>query len=104
PIATLSATSIDFGAVRAGATVSRTVTLTNTGSTPLHLGVPIVFMETDLTTATDCTWRTLAPGQHCSITETFQPGGGPVRLHATVFLTDDAPSGREEIDVRGTST
>jgi transcriptional regulator with XRE-family HTH domain len=102
PVATLSATLVDFGAVRAGSSVSRTVTLTNTGSSPLHIGLPMVLMGTDLDTTTDCTGRTLAPGQHCSITETFAPGG-PVKLNATVVLTDDTPQGREEFDVRGTS-
>jgi hypothetical protein len=63
----------------------------------------MVLMATDLTTSTDCTGRTLAPGQHCSITETFAPGGGPTRLNAAVVLTDDTPQGREEFDVRGTS-
>ena len=102
PAATLSATLVDFGAVRAGSTVSRTITLTNTGTSLLHIGVPMVLMATDLDTTTDCTGRTLAPGQHCSITETFQPGG-PVKLNAAVFITDDTPQGREELDVRGTS-
>ena len=102
PAATLSATLVDFGAVRADSTVSRTVTLTNTGTSPLRIGVPMVLMATDLDTTTDCTGRTLAPGQHCSIIETFQPGG-PVKLNAAVFITDDTPQGREEFDVRGTS-
>jgi len=102
PAATLSTTLVDFGTVAPERTVSRTVTLTNTGTTPVHLGLPMVLMGTDLETTTDCTGRTLAPGQHCSITLTFAPGG-PTRLNAAVWLTDDTPQGREEFDVRGTS-
>jgi hypothetical protein len=101
-MATLSATVVDFGVVRAGSTVSRTVTLTNTGARPLHIGLPMVLTGTDLNTTTDCTGRTLAPGQHCSITETFAPGGA-TRLNAAVVVTDDSPQGREEFDVRGIS-
>jgi len=102
PVATLSATLVDFGSVAAGSTVSRRVTLTNAGTTPLHVGLPMVLMATDLDLVTDCTGRTLVPGQHCSITVTFSPGG-PTRLNAAVWLTDDTPQGREEFDVRGTS-
>ena len=102
PQASLSTTLVDFGSVPAGSTASRTVTLTNTGTSPLHLGVPMVFMATDLDVATDCTNRTLAPGQHCTFTLTFSPGSG-ARLNTSVFINDDTPRGREQIDVRGTS-
>ena len=102
PQASFSTTLVDFGSVPAGSRVSRTVTLTNTGTGPLHLGLPMVFMATDLDVATDCTNRTLAPGQHCTFTLTFSPGSG-TRLNASVFINDDTPRGREQIDVRGSS-
>jgi hypothetical protein len=106
PVATLTTTGIDFGTVRVGTTVSRTVTLTNTGRADLHLKYLVLFWAVGVSSpdGTNCEQRTLAPGQHCSFTLVFSPTSRETLAPlAQVDISDDAPGGRQEIDLRGTS-
>jgi Protein kinase domain/Abnormal spindle-like microcephaly-assoc'd, ASPM-SPD-2-Hydin len=102
PVATLSTDLVDFGTVPVGSSVSRTVTLVNTGARDLHTGYLAVFWAVDVTTVTDCNQRTLAPGAHCSFTMTFHPSR-PETLSALsgAAVSDDTPSGREQAGIRG---
>jgi hypothetical protein len=82
---TLSATTLNFGNLREGASSEpQTITVTNAGSSLLQLDpVAIVgdYSETD-----DCSSRKLSTGQKCTISIVFKPTiignrGGLLRIH-----------------------
>jgi len=74
PAATLSATSLDFGDQRLYVTsVTRTVTLTNTGTTPLHLSSAGAGGEFTLAHSSCANNTDVAPGDSCAFDLTFTP-------------------------------
>ncbi|MGH7747174.1 MAG: choice-of-anchor D domain-containing protein, partial [Candidatus Dormibacteria bacterium] len=108
PIATLSARSIDFGWVAVGASVTRTVTLTNTGDRPLHVSQTTLFWATGVSAPQDdCAGHTLAPEQRCSVTLVYHPTkSGMLAPFPQLGFVDDAPGvgGGQVVELQGATT
>jgi hypothetical protein len=96
PETTLTPARLDFGDEVAGTTsLPQIVSLTNTGSAPLHVGQVTVDAPGNAVgefavTETDCT--TVEPGKSCAIAVTFTPGAAGTRT-ATLTVASDDPAG-----------
>lgn len=88
--ASISASALDFGSVSLGASVSKTVTITNTSgftSTVTVSGIAISGVaSSDYTTSNNCS--TLADGATCTVTVTFAPTAVGTRTAALTVKTD----------------
>jgi transcriptional regulator with XRE-family HTH domain len=93
PVASLSTSAVDFGWVPVGSSVSRIVTLTNTGDGPLHVSRTTLLMTADISASQDsCAGRTLAPGQQCAVILTYAPHrSGMLPPSAQLGFVDDGP-------------
>ncbi|MEA2617510.1 MAG: Abnormal spindle-like microcephaly-assocd, ASPM-SPD-2-Hydin [Chloroflexota bacterium] len=93
PIASLSASTVDFGWVAVGSTAPRTVTLTNVGNGPLHVSRTTLLGSSEVSATDDsCAGRTLAPHQQCSVTLVYAPHqSGMLAPFAQLGFADDAP-------------
>jgi hypothetical protein len=93
PIASLSASAVDFGWVAVGSGASRTVTLTNMGDSPLHVSRTTLLGSSEVSTTEDgCAGRTLAPRHQCSVTLVYAPHrSGMLAPFAQLGFADDAP-------------
>jgi hypothetical protein len=91
PVASLSAYSLNFGSQKVGSTsASKTVTVTNTGSTPLILNSVTISGNFALAKGTTCSASTtLAPKGQCYIAVTFTPSTKGAHTGA-VTITDNA--------------
>ena len=100
----LAPTQLDFGDQNAGTTsASQSVTLTNTGGSPLgitSIGTTSQFNETD-----DCPIlpETLAAGDNCSISVTFSPSSAG-SASGSLSINDNAYSSPQSVSLQGTGT
>ena len=103
PVVSLSATSLSFGLVQAGATsASQSVTLTNTGPAELLIA-GIAVTGTDATSfvfANNC-GTSLAVKASCTIQGQFAPEA-PGAMTAAITITDNAASSPQSITLSGT--
>ena len=102
PQASLSATSLSFGAQTVNLSATKTVTLKNTGTTAL---TPISLAVTgtnasDFTPSSNC-GSSLAAGNSCTISVAFKPAAKGSRS-ATLKVTDNAQSGTQTVLLSGT--
>jgi hypothetical protein len=105
PVATLSATSINFPTTTVNSTTAPySVTLTNTGGAPLSIGSIVLggtnagnFAET-----TTCGGG-LAATASCTISATFTPAA-PSSYGATITITDNAAGSPQSISLSGAGT
>ena len=112
PIASVSPTSISFGTYRVGSSSApQTVTVTNTGSANLVILSIVSSDTTDFmvgVTATDSCgtgsgYVTLAQGDSCTFTVTFQPASAGT-FNATVTISDNASPTTQTVTLSGTGT
>ena len=102
PKATLSTGSLAFPAQTVGTTSGpKTVTLTNTGNTPLTLGTPTVSGNFALASGTTCSSGTVAASSSCTISVTFAPTAKGTRT-GNVKITDNALNSPQIISLSGT--
>lgn len=101
----------DFGA-QAVSTLSapRKVTLTNTGSNPLHVG-KITTVDSDSASADDflisadaCAQTTLAQDETCTVTVRFAPARDDTASEAQLRIASDVPSKATVVTLTGSST
>jgi hypothetical protein len=108
PVASLSTSAVDFGWVPVGSSASRTVALTNTGDSPLHVSRTTLLLTADISATQDsCAGRTLAPGQRCEVTLTYAPRkSGMLAPSAQLGFVDDGPGvgGGQVVELRGATT
>jgi transcriptional regulator with XRE-family HTH domain len=108
PVASLSTSAVDFGWVPVGSSASRTVTLTNTGDSPLHVSRTTLLLTADISAPQDsCAGRTLAPGQRCAVTLTYAPHrSGMLAPFAQLGFVDDGPGvgGGQVVELQGATT
>ena len=83
----LSAGALDFGSVTVGATETRAVTVTNTGTRILRLGS--VTADGAYAVARGTCGATVAPGAGCELTVAFTPAGAGATA-ATLTVASDA--------------
>ena len=81
--------SLNFGSIALGASVNRTLTLANTGSTPIaNLSLALTG---DYALTAPCPLSTLAPGAACTITVAFTPTAPGPRT-GTITVSSSNPS------------
>ena len=104
PQARLSTNSLNFGTVTKGTGSSKTVTLTNPGTTALSINAIGISGDTlDFTvtsTGTPCQ-STLNPGNSCTIGVTFKPLSTGSHA-ATLVITDNAQNSPQKVALSGT--
>jgi hypothetical protein len=98
----LSESSLTFANTQiGGASTAQAVTLTNTGTTTIH--VLSTMTSVDFTSTNTCT--TLLPGATCSLTLQFTPTNGPSSLRTgTLSILSDAATSLEFISLIGTTS
>jgi hypothetical protein len=104
PLATLSATSITFSTQKEGTTSpAQTVTLTNTGNTPLTLGTLSISGNFAIVAAdTSCAnGGTVQPAASCVIGVDFTPTAKGSRT-GTLKITDNALNSPQDVTLSGT--
>jgi len=105
PQASLGASSLSFATQKVGTTsAAKTVTLTNTGNTPLTLGTLTVSGNFALVSGSGTTCSnngTVAAGASCSINVTFKPTAKGNNT-GSVKITDNALSSPQSISLSGT--
>ena len=103
PKASLSAYSLPFGKQKVGTTSgAQTVTLTNTGTTPLLLGTLTISGDFAFASGTTCTnGSSLAPNTPCTINITFTPTA-PGSRSGKVVITDNALLSPQIVSLLGT--
>ena len=106
PVVSLSPTSVSFGSVSVGSSsAAQTITLTNSGTTPLSMS-SIALTGTnasDFAQTNTCPSgsNTLAAGSSCTISVTFAPGGSGGRS-ANLTFTDNAADSPQAVALTGT--
>jgi hypothetical protein len=120
PAITVTPSSVGFGATALGAsTAPQTVTVQNTGTVPMQLGVHLRASypgetPSDFPETTNC-GSSLAPGASCTITVSFAPGPpspvcvalqgcDPTTRSAHVLISNNAPQGAQSLGVGGLAT
>lgn len=103
PHATASPSTIAFGSVRVGSTASpRTVTLTNDGSTTIHVGTTTLTGESAFSLSADsCSGATLAVGTACTVQIGFAPRTNAGMFLATLAFNDDAGNSPQTVAISG---
>lgn len=103
PQASLRPNPLSFGDQKVGTTSgSKSITLANTGTTPLVLNSVGISGNFALATDTTCkSGTTLAPEQQCTIKVTFTPAAKRLRVGA-VTITDNALCSTQIVPLRGT--
>jgi len=104
PVPTFTPASLDFGAQLPYTAVTRTIALTNTGTTPLYiqyLSLSYSYGDTFGQTTNCPTYGNLAVGASCAITVTFSPRSTGQTL-ASVALYDNAAHSPQTIALTGT--
>ena len=102
PQASFSPTSLSFGTQKVSTSVTKVVTLKNSGTTALSLtGMSISGTNTaDFSESSTCP-SSLAAGSSCPINVTFKPAAKGIRS-ATLKITDNAQSGSQTVALSGT--
>jgi hypothetical protein len=102
PQASLSSYSLTFGKQKVGTTSAvQTVTLTNTGTTPLVLSTLTVKGNFALASGTTCVGDTLAAAATCAINVTFTPAARGTRS-GSVTIKDNALISQQILLLSGT--
>jgi len=104
PQASFNPTSLSFGTQTVNTSVTKAVTLKNTGATTLsNISVTVTgtnAAEFTLTPSSTCA-SSLAAGSSCTINVTFKPVA-KVSYSATLQVTDNTQSGKQTVPLSGT--
>ncbi|HET9406602.1 MAG TPA: choice-of-anchor D domain-containing protein [Candidatus Sulfotelmatobacter sp.] len=103
--ATVSPTSLTFTSQAIGTTsAAQTVTLTNTGTSPLEV-LSISFSGTNASdfVQTNTCGAPVAVGKACTISVSFKPTGDNSRI-ATLNISDNTPNSPQKVSLSGTGT
>ena len=102
PQASLSATSLSFGAQTVNTSATKTVTLKNTGTTTLYLtGMSVTGTNAADFSETGTCSSSLAAGSSCAINVTFKPAAKGAES-ARLQITDNAQSATQSVALSGT--
>jgi sugar lactone lactonase YvrE len=105
PLATLSPTSLSFGTVKVNSSTTKSVTLSNPGSTALTIAKTAISgtNSADFTIGTSATacGSSLNAGKSCTISVAFKPGAKGSRS-ATLTVTDNARTATQTVPLTGT--
>ncbi len=103
PAVTLVPGSLDFGTVTQGSSASLNVSVTNSGTAPLHITTVVLggANANDYNSSSPTCNSAVAVNSACTIIVTFTPLASGLRS-ATVTITDDSPGSPQTIAVKGT--
>ncbi len=104
PIVSLAENTLDFGQLAAGASIARTIRITNTGAGPLVISSSKLSGAdaSDFTVSNDsCTGQTIDAGHDCAAQITFAPSEPGTRT-ATLAFTDNASGSPHTVRLTGT--
>ena len=106
PVAAFSASGLSSGRLTfpittKGNTSTVSITLTNTGSTPLILGTPTI-SGSQFSMSNTCAGATLQPNGNCAIKVTFAPTANGT-FTGTLKVTDNAENSPQSISLWGTT-
>jgi len=103
PAVTLVPGSLDFGTVTQGSNASLNVSVTNSGTAPLHITTVVLggANANDYNSSSPTCNSAVAVNSACTIIVTFTPLASGLRS-ATVTVTDDSPGSPQTIAVKGT--
>jgi phage tail sheath gpL-like len=100
PQAKLNTGSLNFGNVKAGSSAAGSVTLTNTGATPLAIvNIAITGATADFGVSSSTCPTSLAAGSSCSIGVTFRPAKGS--WTGALVITDNAKDSPQSVTLSG---
>jgi len=104
--ASVSPTAINFGTLYLGSIVTKTVTVTNTGSSALTITGPLIAIvqggnSNEFVTVNLCP-KSLAAGKSCTITVTFNAGPYYTPQTATLKITDSASGSPQSVMLSAT--
>lgn len=102
PVASVSPNSLNFGNQKTNTTsAAKTVTVTNSGTTPLTLSSVTISGNFAIASGTTCAHGTvLAPSAHCAINVTFKPTSKGSKS-GTLTVTDNALHGTSTVSLSG---
>jgi hypothetical protein len=105
PVASLSASSLNFGNQTVNATsAAQALTLTNTGNTALNLtSIALTGKNSGDFAQTNTCGASVAAGANCAINVTVRPSATGTRT-ATLTLSDNATGGQQTVSLTGTGT
>jgi len=101
PRATVSPTSIDFGAAPTGTSVTRTVTITNTGHDGLQVSGVTLDGSSAFVATVPSSCANLSRDSSCAISVRFNPDAAGV-VTATLSVNDNAPDAPQTVALTGT--
>jgi Abnormal spindle-like microcephaly-assoc'd, ASPM-SPD-2-Hydin len=100
PSASVSPGALAYGDVSVGASSTKSVTLTSSGTAPLHVSTATV-AGTDYTEISDsCAGATLAPGATCVVQIRLTPTAATTRMGSLV-IAHDGPGGSSTVSLSG---
>jgi len=88
----ISPSSLNFGSIALGAPAILSLTLTNTGATPITNISTAAVPSSDYAVTVPCATATLTAGASCPITVTFTPSALGARAGTLTILSSDASS------------
>ena len=97
----LAPSSLDFGVRRAGVKVTKTVTLTNTGSGWLELGAKQVTGSTAFTLESSTCPQLLRVNESCTLTVAFVPPASGMVNGLLTVATQNSPNATVQVPLRG---
>ncbi|HZC04095.1 MAG TPA: choice-of-anchor D domain-containing protein [Ktedonobacterales bacterium] len=108
PAVSLNPGSLSFGTVLVGSSsATRSVTLTNTGNTDLHISSVALGGanpgDFGVTTTCPVDGSALAPGANCALSSAFTPSTSGARV-ATIQVVDDASNSPQSVALSGTGS
>lgn len=102
-VATLNPTSLAFGNVAVGTAGLRTVTITNTGNSPLVVGTPAVTGATQFTVSANTCTTPVQPAATCTVTVRVAPTAAGA-LTGTLTLPHNGIGGSSTVALTATGT
>ena len=104
PVATLtSPASVDFGALNAGQSSTKTVTLSSTGTIPVMINAASIAGADYSVVSDSCSGLSLNPGSTCTVTLKYTAAGTPGASNGTLKVTSNATSSPNTIALTGSS-
>lgn len=97
----ISPGALTFGSIAVGSSASLSLTLSNTGSSPIT-GI-LLSVTGDYSITSNCGLTTLAPGGSCSVTIAFVPSVAGARLGTLTIMSSD-PASPAAVSLTGTGT
>ena len=95
--------TLDYGTVIVTKNSAQTVTVTNTGTSPLSIANVSPPSQPFLIVSNDCPGQTLAPNASCNITVSFAPSNDGKFVDAIEIDSDDADNPSKYISLQGTA-